>query len=492
MTKFNLSELLKEFLIYPLEKPIDVHGLALDSRLVKKGDLFFASPGTQVDGRQFIDAAIQQGAVAVLSEGTNGIEYRQHVPIISLPNLAHKVGLIAAKFYHDPSYKMQIVGITGTNGKTSCSHFIAQALHELHSSCGVIGTLGNGIYGRIKSGSLTTPDPISLQKTLAEYVYEGAKYTAMEVSSHSIEQGRVSGIDFAISIFTNLTRDHLDYHGTMENYGNAKKKLFESSATHLSVINADDAFGIKIISELHREKQIYAFGINAREFPANVPFIHAEELQLNLNGIRAHIHSPWGHGELHAKLIGKFNVSNLLAVFTTLCLLDIPFEKVLYLISKLKSVDGRMQTLGGNQKPLVVVDYAHTPDALEKVLQALRYHCEGKLYCVFGCGGDRDRGKRPIMAKIAEQFSDQVIVTDDNPRTENPEQIFKDIMTGFVHPEKVIAQHDRAKTIHDVIHQAKAGDCILIAGKGAETYQIIGTDKLPFLDSEQVELALEK
>lgn len=463
----------------------EIKGLALDSRQVKQGDLFFAYRGTHLDGRQFIDDAIQKGAAVILSEGDTQILERKNVPVIYMPNLASHIGSIAAKFYGSPSKKMKVIGITGTNGKTSCSHFIASALNEMNQQCGVIGTLGNGLYGAIQAGNLTTPDAVTLQKTLDDFVQSGANYTAMEVSSHSIDQSRINGIDFAVSIFTNLTRDHLDYHGTMENYGNAKKKLFESDATQYSVINADDEFGRKIIAELQDKKPVYAYSTKKQDIKN---LTYADQIHLDSNGIHARIHSLWGEGDLTIGLIGQFNLSNVLAVLTTLCLLGIPFETVCRALETLRSVEGRMQTLGGKQKPLVVVDYAHTPDALEKVLMALRHHCHGKLYCVFGCGGDRDRGKRPLMAKIAEQAADSVFVTDDNPRTEDPEQIFSDITGGFTHPDKIQFQHDRAKTIRDVIQSALPGDCILIAGKGAETYQIIGERKYPFSDIEQVKL----
>jgi UDP-N-acetylmuramoyl-L-alanyl-D-glutamate--2,6-diaminopimelate ligase len=486
MPSWDLKELLHD--IVPCTLNIEITGLALDSRLVKSGDLFFACKGTKADGRQFIDDAIKNGAVCILSESSENITAT--VPIIHVANLSQKIGLIASKFYHHPSKNMQVVGITGTNGKTSCSHFIASALAELKIPCGVIGTLGNGIYGHITEATLTTPDAITLQKTLNDFLNLGAKHMAMEVSSHSIDQGRITGIDFAISVYTNLTRDHLDYHGTMEHYANTKKKLFQSAATHQSVINADDEYGKKIIAELAGKKTLYAYGIEPYTGPENIPFIQASDIRLDLSGIRAHIRSPWGQGELYVGLIGKFNLSNLLAVLTTLCLLDIPFESVIKAMSKFQPVMGRMQTLGGGEKPLAVVDYSHTPDALEKALSALRYHCHGKLYCVFGCGGDRDSGKRPMMAKIAEQFADQVIVTDDNPRTENAEQIFDDIKAGFLHPERISMIHDRAKAIREAVTAAKAGDCILIAGKGAETYQIIGKEKFPFLDVEQVAIAL--
>lgn len=486
MNEIALSLLLNEFSSSQVND-IYVNGLALDSRLVKPGNLFFACKGAHVDGKNFVNQAIEQGAHVVLTDAPLASDFS--TPIIYIPKLSEQIGIIASRFYQEPSKKMQVIGITGTNGKTSCSHFIGAALNELNEKCGIIGTLGNGLFGDIQPSNLTTPDAITLQVYLKEFLEKGAKYVAMEVSSHSIDQGRINGVDYAVSVFTNLTRDHLDYHGTMQAYGDTKKKLFESYATKNSVINADDPFGKKIINDLQNKKNIFAYGSNVNSI-SNIPFIYSDKIELDWNGIRGYIYSPWGDGEFHANLIGQFNVSNLLAVFTTLCLLEIPVEKVLQILSKVKSVDGRMQTLGGHAKPLIIIDYAHTPDALEKVLIALRSHCSGKLYCVFGCGGDRDRGKRPQMGKIAERFSDYLIVTDDNPRTEDPKNIFKDIEKGFDYPEKVIFEHDRAKSIQQAIKAAEPGDCVLIAGKGAETYQIIGEEKLHFSDVEQVKLNL--
>lgn len=480
----KLSELLKNMTEVPSSLECEVTNLVLDSRLVKPGDLFLACVGTELDGRQFISDAIKKGACAVLAEADHlEMTKQDSIPIIPIKNLSTRIGAIAARFFGNPTQKMHVIGVTGTNGKTSCTHFIGQALQHLNISCGVIGTLGSGLYGHIEAGSLTTPDAITLQKTLHNFLKQGTKYAAMEVSSHSLEQGRVNEIAFEIGVFTNLTRDHLDYHGTMENYGKTKKKLFEKELRY-AVVSADDEFGKTIIADFPNQKNIFSYSAEKKSS------VHVENIELTLEGMHATIYSPWGQGKLHSSLIGKFNVSNLLAVFTTLCLLEIPFEIVLELISRLQPVPGRMQTFGGKQKPLVVVDYSHTPDALEKALNALRHHTQGKLFCIFGCGGNRDRGKRPIMAKIAEDNADYVIVSDDNPRHEDPAQIAADIMKGFLHPEKVIVQHDRAKAIHETIRQAKAGDCILVAGKGAETYQIIGDEKKHFVDEEQVKLGL--
>ncbi len=470
--------------ISQLPEDIELSQLTLDSRLVKTGDLFFALSGTHLDGRQFIADAISKGARAVLTDGlTFDLSWQGKVPLLTIPDLKNLTGKLAAKFYDYPAKKMQMMGVTGTSGKTSCTQFIAAVLNHLNIPCGVIGTLGNGLYGHIEAGSLTTPDAITLQKTLAQFVKQGAKMTAMEVSSHSLDQGRVGGIEFDVGIFTNLTREHLDYHKTMEEYGAAKKRLFDQA--NYAVINADDAFGRDILQSFNNRQNTFAYASSSDAQ------IHAENIKLTSSGITAQIITPWGNDELETSLVGQFNLNNLLSVITALCLLDIPLTSIIQAIRVLTPVAGRMQTFGGNNKPLVIVDYAHKPDALEKVLVALRQQCQGKLYCVFGCGGDRDRGKRPMMARIAEQYADYVIVTDDNPRHEDPAQIVEDILQGFEDRSQVVIQHDRSKAIDDVIRSSQTGDCILIAGKGAETYQIIGDQKHPFSDIDKVKEVLQ-
>ncbi len=486
MQTIALSELLQNMGHVPsVELPIK--GLALDSRHVQPGDLFFAFQGSQNDGRAYITQAIEKGAACVLAEkhpNKPDCYFEGVVPVVSISGLQQKVSEIAARFYHYPGASLDTVGITGTNGKTSTSHFIAAILQYLAKPCGIMGTLGNGIYGDIKPGVLTTPDAITIQKTLAEFLSLGATHVAMEVSSHSLEQGRVQYVPIKVGVFTNLTRDHLDYHGTMEAYGAAKAKLFDNPFLAFAVINIDDPFGQELIQKIAGRKQIFAYSMTVKAY--DFPLTYVKEVYLDAEGIRAYVSTPWGEGELRSRLLGQFNLSNLLAVITTLCLLKIPFQSVIKAISLLQPVAGRMQSFGGGDHPLIVVDYSHTPDSLEKALLALRSHCQGKLYCVFGCGGDRDKGKRPIMANIAEKLSDTVIVTDDNPRTEDPALIVSDIMKGFSEPNNIIVQHDRSKAIRDVIHYAKPGDCVLIAGKGAETYQQIGEQKIPFSDIDHV------
>jgi UDP-N-acetylmuramoyl-L-alanyl-D-glutamate--2,6-diaminopimelate ligase len=491
----KLSQLLHNIANVSSNMDVGISGLSLDSRLVKPGDLFFAYPGADCDGRMFIDDAIKRGAKVILAEegDLRPLSSSVNFPILFVKQLQQRVSEIAARFYNHPAHKLKIIGVTGTNGKTSCTNFIADILKQLGSRCAILGTLGNGIYGALQPTSLTTPDAITIQKILSECQQKETEYTAMEVSSHSLQQGRVNAVPFSVGIFTNLTQDHLDYHGSMESYGNAKKKLFTELSPQHNVINADDVFGSQLIEALSPHKKIYAYGIHRKLIPTDsVEYIQVDEVQLNHTGIHANVFTPWGKGEFHTRLIGEFNLSNVLAVITALCLLEIPLPNVLNGISHLKPVPGRMQTLGGQDKPLVVVDYAHSPDALEKVLSALRSHCRGKLYCVFGCGGDRDRGKRPLMAKIVESLADYIIVTDDNPRTEDAKKIVSDILKGFIHAEKIQVQHDRAAAIKEVIQSAQAGDCILIAGKGAEVYQQIGSEKIPFSDAEEVKKILRR
>lgn len=483
----RLQKLLQDIVDVPSAFEKKITGISLDSRTVQPGTLFLACLGEQYDGRKYIQEAIAQGAVAIIAEEDNHkIDQNKYsdVPILSVTDLRKYVGLIAARFYHDPSADMTVIGVTGTNGKTSCSQFIARSLQMAGHPCGIIGTLGMGFPDHLATAPLTTPDAITLQKELASLKTQGATAISMEVSSHSLAQHRVQGIHFSIAVFTNLTRDHLDYHGDMIHYAAAKQKLFAMPGLQYAVINVDDEYGRQYLKQMPSSVQVYGYSITNRE--SNLPMVRAENIHMHEKGFSALIKSPWGEGELQSQLMGRFNLSNLLATFTVLNLLKIPLQQVLQFLSSITTVPGRMQIFGGGQQPIVVVDYAHTPDALEQALQALREHCQGKLWCVFGCGGERDRGKRPMMAQVAEKMSDQVIVTDDNPRCEYSQKIIEDIMQGFLYPHAVITIPDRRQAIQHAINSAKAGDVILIAGKGHEPYQIIGKEKLPFSDAEVV------
>lgn len=472
-----------------------ITGLTQDSRTVKPGNIFFALPGVQADGRRFISLAIKQGAAAILAEAANFAAFNAthpSIPIILVVNLAAKIGLIAACFYQYPSRDLQVIGITGTNGKTSCSHFIASALQMSDEICGVIGTLGYGLYGKLQHESLTTPDAITLQRVLAEMRQQQAKYIAMEVSSHGLSQGRVNGIEFAIGVFTNLTREHLDYHQDMANYAQAKRLLFAMSGLRYAVLNVDDAYGQRWQQELAHQLEVFTFALSPiKNAVGQLPHVYAHHFQLDKNGITASIHTPWGEGVLHnPHMVGRFQLSNLLAALTVLGILGVPLVQALARLAQVRGVPGRMESFGGGNKPLVVVDYSHTPDSLEQALRALREHGGGRLWCVFGCGGDRDNGKRPVMGKIAEQYADQLVITDDNPRHEEPRQIVAQILQGLSNPANAVVEHDRRRAIAHAISCAQAGDTVLVAGKGHEAYQIVGAEKLPFSDSVEVQMLL--
>lgn len=492
----SLVELLQDIIAIDSQDERNITGICNDSRHVKPGNLFLACIGAQYDGREYINDAIAQGAVAVLAEAdtTSATAITIHensgkiIPLFNIKNLNYFVGQIASRFYENPSLDMVMIGITGTNGKTSCSQFIARCLQAAGLPCGVIGTLGSGFPDHLQTNLLTTPDAVELQAQLAKLKQQNAKAVAMEVSSHSLAQQRVNGIKFDIAIFTNLTRDHLDYHGDMQHYLQAKQLLFKTPSLRYAIINLDDPYAQEFIKIIPANVAIYGYTTQAAT--ANIPVVRAIDMKLQPQGFSANIATPWGNGVLQSKLLGRFNLSNLLAVIAALSLLEIPFEKSLQFITELPTVPGRMQVFGGQKQPTVIVDYAHTPDALQQALTALREHCKGKLWCVFGCGGDRDRGKRALMAQVAERFSDQVIVTEDNPRTENSQQIIADIVQGLLCPWAAEIIADRHDAIAYAVQHAQTEDMILIAGKGHEPYQIIGTEKLPFSDAHEVQLQL--
>jgi UDP-N-acetylmuramoyl-L-alanyl-D-glutamate--2,6-diaminopimelate ligase len=483
---------MREFISIASNFDCIISDIALDSRKVHPGSVFVAYAGANYDGRDFIAEAVANGAVAIIQEGDlssvtqKAFDAEKKITIISLDDIRSKIGIIAAKFYGNPTKEMSVVGVTGTNGKTSCTQFIAKSLQALGQSCGVIGTLGMGLPDELISTVNTTPDAITLQWQFAKFKKQNIKTVAMEVSSHGLEQKRVEGINFKIAVFTNLTHEHLDSHHDMENYFAAKKKLFLWPNLQYAVINVDDPYGRRLLQEVPSSVNSYAYSVSGQDLSLNIPTVKSSDVSLDRNGFSAKIISPWGEGVIQSSLLGVFNLSNLLAVFTTLMLLGVEFEEAFKSLSLLKPFAGRMQSYGGGKFPLIVVDYAHTPDALENALAALREHCHGKLWCVFGCGGDRDRGKRPIMGQIAERLSDNIIITDDNPRNEDPEQIVKDIVAGLLCPWAAEIEHDRRTAITHAINNAGPQDVILIAGKGHENYQIIGNEKIPFNDADVV------
>lgn len=453
--------------------------LTSDSRKVTAGSLFVAYPGDAADGRAYIPQAIANGADAVLWEA-EGFDWPADLQAINLPvkDLRKQAGEIADEFYGHPSRELWMVGVTGTNGKTSCTQWLAHCLNSLQRKTAVIGTLGNGFPGQLATAINTTPDPIVLHGLLAEYLKQGAVATTMEVSSHGLDQGRVNGVHFDIAVFTNLTRDHLDYHGDMESYAAAKRRLVEWPGLKLAVLNAEDTYGLSFLQALRAEgRPVLSYGMQSGD-------VHCTRLQLHETGMQLAVTTPWGDATLHAAVMGRFNAYNLLAVLATLLAMDVPLEAAATAMATLKPVPGRMEQYGGNTRPVVVIDYAHTPDALENALQALREQTRGKLWCVFGCGGDRDAGKRPIMGAIASRLADQVIVTTDNPRSENPDTIIADITAGMGANHQIMV--DRRSAITHAIAQAASGDIVLVAGKGHETYQEIQGVRHPYSDVDVV------
>ncbi|WP_313450871.1 UDP-N-acetylmuramoyl-L-alanyl-D-glutamate--2,6-diaminopimelate ligase [Stutzerimonas kunmingensis] len=462
-----------------------IRELTLDSRKVRGGDLFLAVPGLQFDGRDHIQDAVARGAAAVAYEAEGLDEsLTDNAVMVPVLHLAEQLSAIAGRFYGEPSRSLRVVGVTGTNGKTSVSQLIAQALDRLGEPCGIIGTLGTGFHGQLELGRHTTPDAIGVQATLANLKQEGARAVAMEVSSHGLDQGRVAALDFDVAVFTNLSRDHLDYHGSMDAYGAAKARLFEVPGLSCRVINLDDAFG-RVLAGEERESRLITYSL---EDPT--AYLFCAEARLDDDGIHARLITPQGERSLRSPLLGRFNVSNVLAAVGALLGMDYPLDEILAVLPELQGPAGRMQRLGGGDHPLIVVDYAHTPDALEKVLTALRPHARGRLLCLFGCGGDRDTGKRPLMAEVAERLADGVVVTDDNPRNEAPEQILEGIGSGFSNPAAVTFSHGRAQAIASLIAAARAEDVVVLAGKGHEDYQEVRGERLPFSDLEEACRAL--
>ena len=457
--------------------------LTADSRSVKLGSIFVAYPGTALDGRAFIADAVARGAAAVLWE-RSGFRWdeRWDVPNLGIDDLRGRISEIAGHVFGDPSRELWVAGVTGTNGKTSVSQWIAAALDAIGRRSAVLGTLGNGLVGERAEAKNTTPDPIVLQRLLADYLRRGARSVAMEVSSHGLDQGRVAGIAFDTAVFTNLTRDHLDYHGTMEAYGEAKARLFRMPGLAHSVVNVDDEFGAKLAPCAAGD--VITFGTSA------AARLRASAVKLSNEGVRFHVDSPWGSGEVSARVLGAFNVSNLLAVLGALIAAGVPLDAAIAAVNALAPVPGRLEVIGGGAMPLVVVDYAHTPDALEKALAALRpVVAQGRrLVCVFGCGGDRDAGKRPLMGAVAARLADHVIVTSDNPRGEDPHAIIEQVLAGIRGPAEAI--EDRQVAIFSAVHQARPGDVVLLAGKGHETYQEISGVRHPFSDRDVAQSAL--
>ncbi|HET6804539.1 MAG TPA: UDP-N-acetylmuramoyl-L-alanyl-D-glutamate--2,6-diaminopimelate ligase [Frateuria sp.] len=460
-------------------------GLSLDSRRVRPGEAFVALHGTRTHGITFAAEGVARGAALVLAEAPAMAGFTPGVPVLWIDQLHARLGEIAARYYGRPSDGLRVVGVTGTNGKTSTVQLLTQALSRLGRTAASIGTLGAGLHGALDEGERTTPDAINVQRLLARFRDQGATHVAMEVSSHALEQGRVGGVAFEVAAFTNLTRDHLDYHGTMEAYGAAKARLFAWPGLKAAAINIDDAFGRGLAGRLPAGVRTLRTGVDA----AAEADVGAEAVVTSAGGLAFELRTPWGSRAVRSALLGRFNVANLLAVAACLGALGEPFARIVEAVESLAPVNGRMNRLGGDgRRPLVVVDYAHTPDALEQALTALRAHCAGRLLCVFGCGGERDAGKRPQMGAIAERLADVAIVTDDNPRGEDGNAIVAQIRAGMRRPAMV--ERDRAAAIGLAIGRAGPDDVVLIAGKGHETYQEGAAGKRPFDDLAVARAAL--
>lgn len=481
-----------------LDRPIA--DLCLDSRRAVPGSLFCALSGTRRHGLEFAPQAVAQGAVAVLAEPDAhwgpmrmaGLAAQLGVPVLPVSALGGSLSALAGRFFGDPSHGLDLIGITGTNGKTSVCQFTAQVLSQADAPCGLIGTLGYGFPGQLAETGYTTPDAVRLQAILAELKGRGAQAVAMEISSHALDQGRAAAVRVATALFTNLTRDHLDYHGDMLDYGEAKRRLFHTPGLRHALLNADDPFGLEILASLDPAVQPVLYGLTpaAHASRPDVRWLRAEAVESLARGMRARVTGSWGEGDLETGLLGRFNLSNLLGVLGVLLVRGWNLDQALARLAGIRGVPGRMERFGLPGQPLLVVDYAHTPDALEQALGVLRAHAPRQLICLFGCGGDRDRGKRPLMGAVAERLADRVLVTDDNPRHEDGTRIIQDILAGMESPGRALVERDRARAIHTAVALAGPDDIVLVAGKGHETTQQQGEQLLPFSDREQVALAL--
>jgi UDP-N-acetylmuramoyl-L-alanyl-D-glutamate--2,6-diaminopimelate ligase len=486
----NLYALLEGFTPLPISVPADmlVSGLCLDSRQIEDGNAFVALNGAQQHGLAHAGQAIANGAGVIIfdpaGDGARLAAQVKVIPIIAINDLSGQLGNIAARFYGQPSQSMAVIGLTGTNGKTSCSQFLAQMLEE----CGIIGTLGWGEWGRLHKTLNTTPDALSVQQMLASLLKNGKRTVAMEVSSHGLAQGRVNGVHFKGVVFTNITRDHLDYHGTMDAYLEAKLALLTMPGITFVVVNLDDASSDRIIAAAPNSAVIWGVSRTGKFLLAGES-LRADNSQHHADGLA--FDACWRslRQTVSVPLYGDFNTENALLVLATMLAMGIDFAQATAKLRQLKPISGRMECFGGANQPLVFVDYAHTPDALDKALASARQHCRQALWVVFGCGGNRDAGKRPLMGASAIRRADHVIITDDNPRFEDSTAIINTILAGH-RSDKIEIIQNREQAIQTAIQQAACGDCIVIAGKGHEDYQEIAGVRYPFSDQQVVLNAL--
>lgn len=468
---------------------LEVNRVCTNSHACQQGDLFIGMPGTRVDGGEFWRSALGQGAIAavVTPSAADKQPPTADACVIQTEDMIATCSAIAAAFHDYPTHKLKTIGVTGTNGKTTTSHLIEYFLLQAQQPTALLGTLYTRWQGYSQTAIHTTPFSVELQSQLAEAVKAGNKYAVMEVSSHALAQGRVKACSFEVGVFTNLTQDHLDYHQDMEDYFQAKSLLF--TAEYLkgkAIINLDDAYGKRLINQLDSSK-VWTYSVNNQATD-----LYTSNLDYQPTGVRGILYTPVGEMAFNSPLVGQFNLANLLAAVGTALYLGVELQVLVDSLPQFAGVPGRMERvqLTPEQDISVIVDYAHTPDSLENLLKAARPFISGKMICIFGCGGDRDRTKRPLMGKIAAELADVAVVTSDNPRTENPDQILKDIVAGIPLTVEPMVISDRAKAIATAIKQAQPGDGVLIAGKGHEDYQILGTEKIHFDDREQARVAL--
>ncbi len=474
-----LSQLLPDL---ALSGDIAVSGITDDSRLVQEGDLFLAVSGERFDAREYIGEVAGHSAAAIICEAPFEEGVIAGVPIFELDGLAERRGEIASRFFGDPSDSMTVIAVTGTNGKTSCSQFIASAMSDLGKCCGVIGTMGYGVNGKFENPGLTTPDAISIQKALHSLLNASAEAVSLEASSHGLDQGRLDAVHVDIAVFTNITRDHLDYHESFARYKEAKQKLFRFDGLDAAVINLDDEFSDQLVEALASDIHLLTYSIEKTSAS-----IWCRELRYTSRGFEAVVDTPWGDVNISSSLLGHFNVSNLLAVTAVLGHKGFKANEMSVCISTLGNILGRMDMRFVEGQTLVVIDFAHTPDALEKAIEAIRVHCNRDIWCVMGCGGNRDKGKRPQMGEVSTRLADHTIVTDDNPRDEDPAEIIKDILAGTHSQSHVVVESNRKVAIRYALSNAANDDVVLIAGKGHEDYQEIGGKKIAYSDYVEVE-----
>jgi len=480
---------------FEVPESLEVSDLTLDSRSVRPGAAFLAVQGQSQHGLAFAARAAEAGARAILWEPAPGIEAPRvggGVFIQAVPGLAAQAGYIADRFFGAPSARMAVTGITGTNGKTTSAWLLASALNACGRRAAYLGTLGSGLPGQLQPGTHTTPDAVSLQRRLAELREAGAEAVAMEVSSHALVQQRCAGVRFQAAAFTNLTREHLDYHGDMASYAEAKARLLDWPTLAARVINVDDDTGA-LFAARHRDGAqlvVAARHSDPAQRAPGVRYVRALRAAPEPAGLSIELDTSWGPAMLRSELLGEFNVDNLLLVLGLLLAAGIPLPEACGALGECRAPPGRMQVSGGSGLPLVIVDYAHTPDALDKALRAVRAHCTGRVLCVFGCGGERDRGKRAEMGRVAESLADALWITDDNPRGEDPRAIVAQIVAGLAAPQRAVIQHDRAAAIRAALAAAQPGDVVLVAGKGHEDYQLVGAERRDFSDLAQVRAAL--